>query len=1084
MEFLVLGPVEVRIDDRLLALGGPKQRALLALLLLEANSVVSRDRLVDALWRDSVPLNAHRSLDSYVSRLRSLLGADRLERRPPGYRLRVESDELDVIRFEALLEQGRAAAADPAAARDRLSEALALWRGEALADLREEALLVAEAERLEERRLLALEARIDAEIELGGSGELVGELERLVAAHPFRERLLGQLMLVLYHAGRQAEALAAFRAGRARLAAELGLEPSPGLRELERRILEHDPALTPVRAPKPTRAPRVPRARAIAAALGLAAVAASIVAGVLVGTGGSRGSPARGSMTGVFELAGKSPSAGTRLAGAPTAMVADASSLWFAEPSAGAVQRVNRASRQVEETVYPPGNTSPSALAVGGGSVWAASVPGGVTVYRIDQATQRMTEPIRLPRDGSVGALAYGLGRVWVVDAHNQELLAYDPAGDRPAQRFGIDLAASALAVGAGAVWIADYRQGVVEEVDPRSGAELGTTRVGAGPAALAIGDGAVWVANSLDNTVSEVNAASATAGATIPVGDTPVALAISGRSLWVANEYSSAVSRIDTSRSAVVQTIATGGGPTALAAPAGTLWIATTALGAHRGGTLRLLFHEPLRLDTALQTQLVPLQSDGLTNDGLLAFARVGVSQQLVPDLALSVPTSSNGERTYTFRLRRVSYSDGRPVQPEDVRRGIERLFRVHADWRLAYTDIVGAAACTARRCDLTEGIAVDDAHRTVTFHLTEADPYLPAKMSSPASGPVPPGTPWHDVGYTPIPGTGPYMVAFANRHEIRYVRNPRFKEWSHAAQPDGNPDVIVMRYGLSPVQEAREIEQDKADWSADGIPGSLLPEIVRRFPGQWRSLIAADLEWLQLNTKIPPFNDLRVRQALNLAIDRDAVARMDGGRLTATPTCQFLPPGLAGYRPYCPYTRRAGDGRWHAPDLARARALIAASGTRGDRITIDGWVGGGIACPQVSRYTARLLRQLGYRAQARIVPPAKIHKVDWSVVQIGCISSSDLQPADFFGNLGCGAGVWVCDRRFDARVEHARALEQTNALLANKLLAELDREATDRALALPLVNLHFYDFVSKRLKSWADDPQFGLVVDQASLR
>src|SRR5262249_33679562 len=162
------------------------------------------------------------------------------------------------------------------------------------------------------------------------------------------------------------------------------------------------------------------------------------------------------------------------------------------------------------------------------------------------------------------------------------------------------------------------------------------------------------------------------------------------------------------------------------------------------------------------------------------------------------------------------------------------------------------------------------------------------------PGSDPVPPGTPWHDVGYTPIPGTGPYMVSTANAHETRYVRNPHFHEWSHAAQPDGNPDVIVMRYGLSPVEEAREVEQSKADWSADGVPGSLLPEIVRRFPGQWHNLLLPDLEWLQLNTKIPPFNDLRVRRALDLAIDRAAIGRMYGGRLTATPTCQFLPPGV----------------------------------------------------------------------------------------------------------------------------------------------------------------------------------------------
>src|SRR5919108_870685 len=205
VEFRVLGPLEVRSGGTPLPLGGPKQRALLALLLLDANEVVSRDRLVGALWGERAPESAQRSLDTYVSRLRTVLGGGRIERRPPGYRLRLEPGELDLERFESLLEQGRAAASagDPARARERLREALALWRGHALADLGSEQSLAVEAERLEERRLLALEGRMDAELELGGGAELVGELERLVAEHPVHERLLGQLMLSLYRAGRQ-----------------------------------------------------------------------------------------------------------------------------------------------------------------------------------------------------------------------------------------------------------------------------------------------------------------------------------------------------------------------------------------------------------------------------------------------------------------------------------------------------------------------------------------------------------------------------------------------------------------------------------------------------------------------------------------------------------------------------------------------------------------------------------------------------------------------------------------------------------------------------------------------------------------
>jgi DNA-binding SARP family transcriptional activator len=294
VEFLVLGPVETRIDGRVLHLGGPKQRALLALLLLNGNEVVSRDRLVDSLWGERAPESAQRSLDTYVSRLRTLLGGERIERRAPGYLLRVEPGELDLERFEALLEQGRAAGAagDPATARAHLRDALALWRGPALADLASELALGVEAERLEERRLLALEGRIDAELALGGGPELTRELERLVGEHPFQQRLLGQLMLSLYRAGRPAEALAAYQAFRRRFAEELGLEPSAELRALERRILEQDAALGPAAPARAVASPRrSTRARMLAGAVVLAAVVASAIIGVELGTGGSSAHP-------------------------------------------------------------------------------------------------------------------------------------------------------------------------------------------------------------------------------------------------------------------------------------------------------------------------------------------------------------------------------------------------------------------------------------------------------------------------------------------------------------------------------------------------------------------------------------------------------------------------------------------------------------------------------------------------------------------------------------------------------------------------------------------------------------------------
>src|SRR5262249_1285239 len=207
---------------------------------------------------------------------------------------RVEPGELDFERFEALLEQGRSAAAadDPAGAADRLGDALALWRGHALADVASEPPLRTEAERLEERRLLALEGRIDAQLTLGGGPELVGELEQLVGEYPFQQRLLGQLMLSLYRAHRPGDALAAYQAFRRRFAGEAGPEPSPELRALERRILEQDATLKPAAAT--STAPSSRRSispRMIAGAVVLVAVAASATIGVELGTSGSSARP-------------------------------------------------------------------------------------------------------------------------------------------------------------------------------------------------------------------------------------------------------------------------------------------------------------------------------------------------------------------------------------------------------------------------------------------------------------------------------------------------------------------------------------------------------------------------------------------------------------------------------------------------------------------------------------------------------------------------------------------------------------------------------------------------------------------------
>jgi DNA-binding SARP family transcriptional activator len=238
VEFAILGPLEARAEGRPIPLGGPKQRALLAILLLDAGRVVSLDQLVDALWAGDPPPTAVASLQNFVAQLRKALGPEVLETRPPGYLVRLEPEQLDLARVRTLVDEARAS--EPVRRAELLDEALDLWRGDPLAEFRYETFAQEEIARLEEFHLTLLEERAEAKLAIGAHGDVVSELEALVRSHPLRERLRAQLMLALYRSGRQAQALEVYREGRALLVEELGLEPSPLLRGVHASILRQE----------------------------------------------------------------------------------------------------------------------------------------------------------------------------------------------------------------------------------------------------------------------------------------------------------------------------------------------------------------------------------------------------------------------------------------------------------------------------------------------------------------------------------------------------------------------------------------------------------------------------------------------------------------------------------------------------------------------------------------------------------------------------------------------------------------------------------------------------------------------------
>jgi peptide/nickel transport system substrate-binding protein len=1093
LEFLALGPITVRRGGQELPLGGPRQRALLALLLLHANEVVSRDRLIDGLWGERPPPTAAHTLDNYISRLRKLLGDGRIARRAPGYVLHVQPGELDLDRFEQAFEAGRGqlARGEASAAAQTLRSALAVWRGPALADVLYEPFAHDEAARLEEGRTMAHEERIEADLELGRSAELVPELEKIVRDHPHRERPLAQLMRALYRAGRQAEALAAYQAGRRRLADELGLEPGPELQKLQRKILDHDPILAAARPPPalpaevagrpPRREPRrLRRGRLAIAGAALAAVVAG-VGWMMLGAGGTGAANDKATSSRLVSLG--SGGHAVEIDGAPAAMAAGDGSIWLAEPSEGRVTRVDVATGATADRI-PIGGTGPSAIAFGGGSVWAASVPGD-TLIRIDPASGTVTRRIDLG-GARAAALAWDGRGLWIADVTSNALIALDPTRHGLGRTLPLPLRPSALAAGNRVMWVADYDGGSVAQVELRRGRPLTTTRVGNGPAALAVGFGAVWVANALDSTVSRIAPTSGKVTATIPVDSGPGALVVAGGSVWVASLYAGTVSRIDPDRNKVVRVVAVGGGPTALAADGTTTWVGVRPLAQHRGGTLVLGHNHPHSIDPAVHADLLPLQSDALTRDGLVAYNHASgpAGTQLVPDLAISLPAAGDGGTTYTFRLRDgIRYSDGRPLRAADFRRAIERVFRLRSSGSAFFAGLVGAQTCghASAQCDLRGGIITDESARTVTYRLRAPDPEFLANLTQHGfATAVPANTPFRDTGFRPIPGTGPYKIASASKSEIRYVRNPFFREWSHAAQPAGNPDEIVMRFGRTPEQTVRDIRDGHADWSADSVPAKLLPELRTDYASQLRSFATPVTDFFQFNTTLAPFDDVRVRQALNLAIDRREVVGIAGGPELASPTCQVLPPGNAGYRRYCPYPL----------DIGRARRLVAASGTRGSRVAVWGWTDDAAVTPRLVQYVAGVLRELGYRVRVRLVTHASLDPMPERLLgSVQLIPAGEGDPTSvFFATWFSCAGVhtngWFCSPPIDRQMDRAKSLQATDPRAAAAVWAEIDRELVDRAVWVPLFNERAADFVSTRVHNYEIHPVWGFMADQAWLR
>jgi DNA-binding SARP family transcriptional activator/ABC-type branched-subunit amino acid transport system substrate-binding protein/DNA-binding beta-propeller fold protein YncE len=590
----MLGPLAVIESDAEIPLGAGKQRALLALLLLHRNEPVSNERLTDWLWQGEPPATAQKSLQVYVSGLRKVLGDGRLETQGRSYLLHVQAGELDLDRFEQLLEQARGC--EPKAAAALLREALDLYRGEPLAELRYEQIAQAEIARLEELKLQTTEERIDAELDCGREQELVAELEGLVTAHPLRERLRGQLMLALYRTGRQADALAVYRQGTQLLDEELGLQPSPQLRELEQAILQHDPALgaPPLRTRLRSRVDRKKLAMLVGAALLLIAAAAA-AADVELGSGQARITPVAGN-----ELAAIDPNSGRVVAAipvgdVPSAVTVGEGAVWVLNINDHTISKIDPNSLQLIKT-FNPGTSPPTDLAAGDGALWVVNGDTGadpLTVSRIDPKTYALLQTIR-PRFPKPVGSAYQSGQrsivagqegVWIADPLDGALWRIDPRTDTAGLPAPGTIASSVTLI-KGGMWAVTFDNKAVL-LDQRSGRPRQQIKLTATALNdVTVGAGAVWAADPADGTLWKILPGQSPTTSTTPVGVGAHAVAYGAGSVWVANGFDGTILKVDPTTGKVVQTITVGGVPRAITYGDGRVWVTVGSSEALRSST------------------------------------------------------------------------------------------------------------------------------------------------------------------------------------------------------------------------------------------------------------------------------------------------------------------------------------------------------------------------------------------------------------------------------------------------------------------------------------------------------------------
>jgi peptide/nickel transport system substrate-binding protein len=840
---------------------------------------------------------------------------------------------------------------------------------------------------------------------------------------------------------------------------------------------------------KTAQAPPPYRRRGLLAGALAGVIAAAVAIPVFAlggGSGGSVGSAVEANVAadsvGVFDSSRGQLVSQAAVKGGPGAVAAAGDgSVWVTHPDANSVSRIDPKLNAETQTIQV--GDDPRAVTVGGGFVWVANSLDG-TVWKIDPNANGSGGVVdRFTVGNGPTGLAFGDGRLWVANSTDGTVMEFVPGSHKPLHTFSAAGGADAISYGLGSVWVVSGSGNSVTRIDPSSGTPLSPIGVGNDPGSIATGAGAVWVADTLDGTVYRIDPLT-NDRTVISVGGSPSGIAADDTAVWVADERAGRLSKIDPAKSKVVQTVtlARHNRPWGLTLVGSRLFASVgTSASAHRGGTLTVLTaSDTLDPAAAGSSGIV-----NLTNDGLVGYKRVDGSDgtRLVPDLAISLPAPTDGGKTYTFQLQPgIRYSNGALVQPGDFRRGIERslaLFGNSGPSSQYLVGIVGANACTKHRCDLTRGVATTP--HTVTFHLTAPDPDFLYKLAFPDADAVPAATPIN--ARLPLPATGPYKFASYNaKRGATLVRNPYFRQWSADAQPAGYPDRIVFKFvpsNQTDAQSIRAVERNRADVTEIGS----LTGMLRRQGYGNRIHIGPTLNtnYFFLNTRLAPFDNLQARRAVNFAVDRNRLVALAGGPDFGQPTCQILPPTFPAYLRYCPYPF----------DLAKARRLVAKSGTKGKTVTV--WTPR-LAEPG-SAYFVSQLQAIGYKARLKIVGQgldtyfSKMIPAE-KTIQTGVASwgVDYASPSDFLGLLVCGPNslnfAAFCNPRIDREMAAARKLQATNPQAADVIWKKVDHDLVDQAPWVTKANGRQVLFVSRRVGNVEYNPFYTVLLDQLWVR